>query len=823
MSLRYRPPSLSFSSKKEDPSLDLSLLEGRAIKQGFLIKHKCIRGDWTQAQITNNWRKRWFQLFGDTLVYFKLPSDTKPKGWFGLDGASVELAEDRTGRALCFAIHTKLKTTFLLVATTTETLNNWLSVIRAITDPPMEPPTPRMTIEPPTPRQITKLSSSDVLGRPKPGPVSVALKRVRFKTDIKGVIPDPCYKHSTFLVDGIRMVVFGGIDANSGCKDKAYVFNLGSAAWDYYNSSGEPPVPREGYSLSNFRERVFVFGGLDPKTKQLSNSLKELNVDELIWSSPKVSGDIPSPRHGHASCMCVEALFVYGGYDSNDKLLNDFYALDLNTMTWTNLLIEGENQVPPLANQMCASFNDTVVMFGGVNHEGLSDQVYMYEAREQTWIVQQPSGTAPSPRQNAAYVPFKSRVFFIMGGEGVDGPLDDIWALDVAGFVWMKIAVSGTPLDPLYGHSICCKDQVIYIFGGKGVSGCTNDVAVFKISDKGLPSINLVAASRPSYVQRMQLKRPTLDDFDVGPVLGTGSFGRVHCVKYKSTGAFYALKILKKREIINLNQVDHINAEREVLSSICHPHIVNFCGSFQDSRKLYIVMEFVRGGEFFTHLRKAGRFKEDVARFYAAEILTALDYLHTNNVVYRDLKPENILLDQQGHAKITDFGFAKQVEFRTWTLCGTPEYLSPEIILNKGHSKPADYWAFGILVYEMLAGYPPFYDDEPLKIYQKILQSQIKYPFYFSEEAKNLIEQLLLHDVSQRLGSSKKGTNAIKEHPWFNSINWSDIAHSKCTPPIKPNVKSDGDTSNFEQYPDEPEQAWPECTEAENARFANFG
>jgi len=295
-------------------------------------------------------------------------------------------------------------------------------------------------------------------------------------------------------------------------------------------------------------------------------------------------------------------------------------------------------------------------------------------------------------------------------------------------------------------------------------------------------------------------------------------------VQYKSTGKYYALKILKKKEILHLNQVDHINQEKEVLASICHPHVVNFCGSFQDNKKLYIIMEFVSGGEFFTHLRKAGRFKDDDARFYAAEIFSALDYMHSNDIVYRDLKPENILLDDRGHAKITDFGFAKQVEFRTWTLCGTPEYLAPEIILSKGHSKPADYWAFGILVFEMLAGYPPFYDDEPLRIYQKILQGNIKWPYHFSADAKDFISQLLVADPSKRLGSSKRGAATIKEHPWFKTVDWQDIVSCALKAPLQPKTGGhEGDTSNFERYPDEPDEDWPECTDAENARFANFG
>ena len=205
-----------------------------------------------------------------------------------------------------------------------------------------------------------------------------------------------------------------------------------------------------------------------------------------------------------------------------------------------------------------------------------------------------------------------------------------------------------------------------------------------------------------------------LGKFVLKATLGTGSFGRVRLVQYKENNEFYALKMLKKSEVIYLKQVDHIKTEKKILEEIAHPNIVNLFGSFMDDKFLYLLMEYVIGGEFFTHLRKAGRFPNDTAKFYAAQVSLAFEYLHNCTIIYRDLKPENLLLDSDGHCKVTDFGFAKKVEYRTWTLCGTPEYLAPEIILSKGHGKSVDWWATGILCYEMLAGYPPFYDEDPL-------------------------------------------------------------------------------------------------------------
>ena len=212
----------------------------------------------------------------------------------------------------------------------------------------------------------------------------------------------------------------------------------------------------------------------------------------------------------------------------------------------------------------------------------------------------------------------------------------------------------------------------------------------------------------------MPLKYPniSLTDFELMDTLGTGSFGRVRLVKFLQAGAssgtlYYALKILKKSEVIYLKQVEHVKTEKKLLEQIMHPFIVNLMGAFQDEKNLYLMMEYIIGGEFFSHLRKAGRFPNDTSKFYAAQITLVFEYLHGMQILYRDLKPENLLLTSDGNCKVTDFGFAKRVEYRTWTLCGTPEYLAPEIILSKGHGKAVDWWALGILMYEMLAGYVP--------------------------------------------------------------------------------------------------------------------
>jgi len=330
----------------------------------------------------------------------------------------------------------------------------------------------------------------------------------------------------------------------------------------------------------------------------------------------------------------------------------------------------------------------------------------------------------------------------------------------------------------------------------------------------------------------MPLKYPniSLTDFELMDTLGTGSFGRVRLVKFlqapAGTPIYYALKILKKSEVIYLKQVEHVKTEKKLLEQIMHPFIVNLMGAFQDEKNLYLMMEYIIGGEFFSHLRKAGRFPNDTSKFYAAQITLVFEYLHGMQILYRDLKPENLLLTSDGNCKVTDFGFAKRVEYRTWTLCGTPEYLAPEIILSKGHGKAVDWWALGILMYEMLAGYPPFYDEDPLGIYQKILEGKIKFPWHFDRHSKDLIKKLLTADLTKRLGNLKAGADDIKKHKWFMATAteeyWKDVELKKLTPPIKPDVANECDTANFEKYPDSAENAGVKLDEKDNQLFADF-
>uniref|UniRef100_A0A8D3E1F8 cAMP-dependent protein kinase n=1 Tax=Scophthalmus maximus TaxID=52904 RepID=A0A8D3E1F8_SCOMX len=302
-----------------------------------------------------------------------------------------------------------------------------------------------------------------------------------------------------------------------------------------------------------------------------------------------------------------------------------------------------------------------------------------------------------------------------------------------------------------------------------------------------------------------------LEQFERLKTLGTGSFGRVMLVRHKETGQHYAMKILNKQKVSRVQEGHSGTEECLNMSVLCVP---------QDNTNLYMVMEYVPGGEMFSHLRRIGRFSEPHARFYAAQIVLTFEYLHALDLIYRDLKPENLLIDQQGYIQVTDFGFAKRVKGRTWTLCGTPEYLAPEIILSKGYNKAVDWWALGVLVYEMAAGYPPFFADQPIQIYEKIVSGKVRFPSHFSSDLKDLLRNLLQVDLTKRYGNLKNGVNDIKGHKWFATTDWIAIYQKKVEAPFVPKFKGPGDTSNFDDY--EEEEIRVSFTEKCAKEFAEF-
>lgn len=295
-------------------------------------------------------------------------------------------------------------------------------------------------------------------------------------------------------------------------------------------------------------------------------------------------------------------------------------------------------------------------------------------------------------------------------------------------------------------------------------------------------------------------KKINKDDFELMTVIGKGSFGKVMQVKKIDDGRIFAMKVLRKEAIIARKQVAHTKAEKTILQKIQHPFIVKLHYAFQTKDKLYMILDYINGGEVFHHLKKEGRFSENRVKFYAAEIVCALAHLHSFDIVYRDLKPENILLDSEGHITITDFGLSKEIKEGegTHTFCGTPEYLAPEVLKGQGHGLAVDWWSLGTLIYEMLTGLPPFYSQNINMMYQKILNGELRFPSYISTEAQLLLEGLLTRDVDKRLGSGPKGSENVKKHPFFSSINWEALEKKQVKPPFKPNVQSEVDISQID-------------------------
>ncbi|KAI5479424.1 hypothetical protein MNV49_003568 [Pseudohyphozyma bogoriensis] len=291
----------------------------------------------------------------------------------------------------------------------------------------------------------------------------------------------------------------------------------------------------------------------------------------------------------------------------------------------------------------------------------------------------------------------------------------------------------------------------------------------------------------------------TIDAFELLKVVGKGSFGKVMQVRKKDTGRIYALKTIRKAHIVSRSEVTHTLAERTVLAQVNNPFIVPLKFSFQSPEKLYLVLSFVNGGELFHHLQNEGKFSEERSRFYAAELLSALDHLHSFDVVYRDLKPENILIDLTGHLMLCDFGLCKlnmSENERTNTFAGTPEYLSPELILGEGYTRVVDWWTLGVLLYEMLTGLPPFFEEDHQKMYRRIVGEELKFPQGLAGEAKRICTALLQKNPEKRLG--KNGAEEIRRHLFFHGLDWQALSTRRLQPPFRPNVESAVDTSNIE-------------------------
>lgn len=295
----------------------------------------------------------------------------------------------------------------------------------------------------------------------------------------------------------------------------------------------------------------------------------------------------------------------------------------------------------------------------------------------------------------------------------------------------------------------------------------------------------------------------TLQDFKMIQVIGRGSFGKVVLVGHKDTKKLYAMKILSKENIVKRKQVEHTRTERRVLGCTKHPFIVGLHYAFQTPQRLYFVLDYCPGGELFYHLTRMKKLPEHMACFYAAEITLALEHLHSLGVVYRDLKPENILLTKDGHIKLADFGLAKEGIHDgvngTNSLCGTPEYLPPEILDRLGHGTAVDWWNLGMVLYEMLTGLPPWYTNDRKKLFERLRSARLHFPPYVSRRAEALIRQLLNRNPAERLGA--KGAHQVKNHLFFENIDWARLMKKQVPPPFRPchTAMNDGEAPlNFE-------------------------
>lgn len=305
--------------------------------------------------------------------------------------------------------------------------------------------------------------------------------------------------------------------------------------------------------------------------------------------------------------------------------------------------------------------------------------------------------------------------------------------------------------------------------------------------------------------QKSERKHLGPEDFQILRLIGRGTFGQVYQVRKKDTERIYAMKVLSKKVIVQKKEVAHTVGERNILvrtATSDSPFIVGLKFSFQTPSDLYLVTDYMSGGELFWHLQKEGRFDEKRAKFYIAELILAIQHLHQNDIVYRDLKPENILLDANGHIALCDFGLSKANLTKndtTNTFCGTTEYLAPEVLLDEsGYTKMVDFWSLGVLVFEMCCGWSPFYADDTQQMYKNIAFGKVKFPQRaLSQEGKNFVKGLLNRNPRHRLGAIDDAEE-LKRHPFFADIDWDLLTKKLITPPFKPKLKSETDVSYFD-------------------------
>eukprot|EP00056_Hartaetosiga_gracilis_P004806 m.78260 g.78260 ORF g.78260 m.78260 type:complete len:516 (-) comp11948_c0_seq2:1282-2829(-) len=311
-----------------------------------------------------------------------------------------------------------------------------------------------------------------------------------------------------------------------------------------------------------------------------------------------------------------------------------------------------------------------------------------------------------------------------------------------------------------------------------------------------------VEVSDPTFeLKDKRNKKATVEDFEMLKIIGHGSFGKVLLSRHKETKKLFAVKVLNKAIILQHNEAKHVMSERQVLlETQSHPFLVGLHYSFQTKKKLYFVLDYVNGGELFFHLQREKRFSPLRAQFYAAEITSALGYLHEMDIIYRDLKPENILFDAEGHIKITDFGLCKEgvpPGEKTATFCGTPEYLAPEVLRRQPYGRGVDWWCLGCVTYEMLCGLPPFYNRDIKEMYDRILHAELQFPEHVPLVARSWLQAILNRSPDQRLGSSLHDYKDVQAHRFFRNIDFDALENKQIPPPWKPHLADELDLRNI--------------------------
>jgi len=295
-----------------------------------------------------------------------------------------------------------------------------------------------------------------------------------------------------------------------------------------------------------------------------------------------------------------------------------------------------------------------------------------------------------------------------------------------------------------------------------------------------------------------------LDSFHFVAVLGRGHFGKVILARYRNTGEYFAIKALKKGDIIARDEVESLLAEKrifEVANSMRHPFLVNLFACFQTKSHVCFVMEYAAGGDLMMHIH-ADVFTEPRTVFYTGCVVLGLQYLHENKIIYRDLKLDNLLLDTEGYVKIADFGLCKEgmgYGDRTGTFCGTPEFLAPEVLTETSYTRAVDWWGLGVLIFEMLVGESPFPGDDEEEVFDSIVNDEVRYPRFLSLEAIAIMRRLLRKNPERRLGASERDAEDVKKQAFFRNVNWEDLLMRRVPPPFVPTISGFEDVSNFDE------------------------